>query len=114
MTLFSRDLVVGDKIREGTLLFYVMILLTMVGTFDIVSEILNNSTTVFSQNYTKKIILWTIIYMQTKSIYYSSVIGICIVMLFPNIFFGKLTGPRLDKVAQEQENQRSEFNSFVK
>lgn len=87
----------GDKIVEDSPLFYILVLLSMVGTYDIIGEILDNNTSVFSQNFMKKIIVWCAVYSQTRSIYYASIISICIVLLFPYIFFGKQTSSRLKK-----------------
>ena len=96
-------LIENDKINEASPLFYIMLILSMIGSFDIISEILNNNVNIFSQNLTKKVILWVAVYIQTKSIFYSSLVASCIVLSFPRVFFGELTSPRLDRLCEERE-----------
>ena len=102
-------LIENDKINEGSPLFYIMIVLSMIGSFDIISEILNDNVNVFSQNLTKKVILWVAVYIQTKSIFYSSLVASCIVLIFPSVFFGDRTSPRLDRICEEKERKNGKL-----
>lgn len=83
-----------DELPDGFLLYFI-IFLSMVGGFDIITEILNEHKDFFSKNLIKKMILWSIIYLKTKSIYKASLISIVVVLLLPRIFFGKPTSPRI-------------------
>lgn len=96
--MIKQMLIENDKIIEGTPLFYGMLVLSMIGSFDIISEILNNNVKTFSKNFTKKVILWVVIYLQIKSIFYASLIASCIVLMFPDVFFGEPSSPRLDRI----------------
>lgn len=95
-------LIEGDRLTEDSPILYILVILSMIGAYDIFSEILDNTSNVFSKNFTKKIILWAALYNQTKSIFYTSVISTCIVLAFPTIFFGKETSPRLEKQQKEK------------
>jgi hypothetical protein len=83
----------NDTLPDNNLLYYIIIIVTLMGTFDIIREIKENSGDLFAENFMKKIILWTMIYLRTNSIFYSSIISTSIVLLLPRIFFGKKSRP---------------------
>lgn len=91
-------LIENDILSEDNPIFYVLAIIAMIGAYDIMDEILRQSVEIFSMNIIKKITLWSIIYLKTKSIFYSSLLSILVVLTFPKIFFGQPTSPRLDKI----------------
>lgn len=88
----------NDTLSEDNPIFYIMAILAMIGSYDIMDEILKNSINIFSTNIVKKTTLWAVIYLKTKSIFYASFISIIIVLAFPKIFFGKISSPRLERM----------------
>lgn len=84
-----------DTVPESAMTL--VVIASLAGGYLVINEILDEYPMFFCQNITKKIMLWCIIYIQTKSIYNASFISIMIVLLFPRVFFGKITGPRLKK-----------------
>jgi ABC-type transporter Mla maintaining outer membrane lipid asymmetry permease subunit MlaE len=90
-----KDILNVDKVPEQ--LTSVLIIVSLMGSYLVVNEILDEYPNFFCQNMTKKIILWCVVYLQTKSISTASLVCIVIVLLFPRIFFGKLTGSRVKK-----------------
>lgn len=96
-------LIQNDTISVKNPLTYVLLLLSMIGTFDIMSEIADDNAETVTLNFTKKIVLWAAIYLQTKSIFYTSLISSCIVLSFPRVFFGKQSGPRFTKLCEQSK-----------
>jgi hypothetical protein len=80
---------VTDNLGEESPLTIILIMLSLVGIFDIVNEILEDYHDIISKNYMKKILLFSALYIKTRSIYVSSVVSIIVVLLFYNVFFGK-------------------------
>lgn len=86
-----------DKIPEDNLLWYLIVIASIISTVDISTEILEHSAPILAENMVKKLMLWCLVYIKTKSIYYSCLISILIIILFPKIFFGKKTSPAYEK-----------------
>lgn len=92
-----------DKIPEDNLLYGVLSLLAFIGAFDLVSEILDSIAGVSSSNFVKKILLWAVIYSKTKSVVFTTIVAIVIIAMLPKVFFGELTGPRVNKKEEPKE-----------
>jgi len=103
-------LVKGDKLPEGDAAYFIVLLSTL-GGFLIISEIVDEFPEFFSGNTIKKIILWSFIYTQTKSIGGTSLYSIIIVLLFPTVFFGKPSGVKLK--AKEEKKEQIEIKNKV-
>jgi hypothetical protein len=88
MDMLKKDTIPGDI---ATLVAAV----SLIGGFMVINEILDEYPHFFCQNKVKKVILWCIVYLQVKSISKASFISIIIVLLFPRIFFGKITGRKI-------------------
>lgn len=86
-----------DKLPQESTLFYIISILALIGSIDIIDEILNHACNITSTNTVKKILLWTVIYTKTQSVFHSTLFSIIIILLFPKIFFGKLSG-RITKI----------------
>jgi len=91
----SADILNVDKVPEE--LSSVLIIVSLVGSYLVIGEMSDEYPDFFCQNMTKKIILWCVVYVQTKSISTASLVCIVVVLLFPRIFFGKLSGSRVKK-----------------
>ena len=83
-----------DKVPKE--LTIVLAVVSLIGGYLVTNEILEEYPNFFCQNMTKKIILWSVLYLQTKSLYSASLVSTVIVLLFPKIFFGKLTGTKVN------------------
>lgn len=92
-----------DKIPDDNLLSGVLALLAFIGAFDLVSEILDNVAGITSSNFVKKILLWAVVYSKTKSAVFTTAISIVIIAMLPKVFFGELTGPRVNKKEEPKE-----------
>ncbi len=80
-----------ELIETKKLIDYIISPFILIGTFPLISEINQSSKPFFAQNYTKWIVLWGMFYSKTNDWKYSLIISILIMMIFPSIFFGKLT-----------------------
>lgn len=94
-----------DILPEGDF-SYVIVVLSTLGGFLIISEVLDEFPEFFSGNSMKKVILWSFIYTQSKSIGIASFYSIIVALLFPTIFFGDITGVKL-KAKKEKEEQET-------
>lgn len=94
-----------DKIPDGDASYFIVILSTM-GGFLILGEILDEFPEFFSSNSMKKFILWCFIYSQIKTIGIASLYSIIIVLLFPKIFFGTPSGIKLKAKQENIENKK--------
>ena len=83
--------ITSDKFSETSPIYIFLTIISIIGIYDIVNEITQDYDNYLSKNYVKKIMLFSVIYMKTSSIYTSSLVSIIIFLLFPKVFFGEQT-----------------------
>jgi hypothetical protein len=87
-------LISSDKLSDDNPLIILFSILSIVGLVDISQEIIEQNASILSQNMIKKILLFSVIYMKTQSIYNTSLVCIIVFLLFPTVFFGEPTNSR--------------------
>lgn len=80
-----------DKIPRENPLFIIIFILSLIGTYDIISEISKDYDNILSQNIVKKILTFAAIYIKTSSIYLSSLISLIMMLIFRKVYFGPQT-----------------------
>ena len=85
----------NDTFGENSVILYLFMVISLAGIYDITSEIMDDHLDWFSKNSVKKLMVFSVVYLKTKSIYISSLISICLFLAFPRVFFGKPTHPKL-------------------
>jgi hypothetical protein len=83
-----------DSFQKDSAIYTIIAVISIVGIYDIIDEILEDNNTYFSHNFTKKILIFSAIYLKTKSIRIASLLSIIIILLFPKVFSGPLTSTR--------------------
>jgi hypothetical protein len=86
--------IAGDKLSDDNPLIILFSVLGIVGLVDISQEIIQQNSTILSSNMIKKILLFSVIYMKTQSIYNTSLVCIIVFLLFPVVFFGEPTNSK--------------------
>ena len=98
-------LVNSDTLDKDSPIVYFFFIVAMLGLYDITSEIVDANLQLFSKNSYKKICFFAAVYLKEKSIFTSSIISIIVFLLFPKVFFGPPTHPRL------RNGQAAEINA---
>jgi hypothetical protein len=88
-------LVKNDSFDKDSIIVHIFFILAMFGIYDITSEIVDENLQIFSKNFFKKTVLFAAIYVKLKSVYEASVISIILILMFPHVFFGPPTHPRI-------------------
>jgi hypothetical protein len=83
--------ITNDRFSENSPVYIFLTILSIIGIYDILNEVTQDYDDYLSKNYVKKIILFSVIYMKTSSIYTASLISIIFFLLFPKVFFGEQT-----------------------
>lgn len=88
-------LINSDTLSKENPIYMLMTIISLVGIYDIIDEMIEENVDLFTENISKKILLFSVVFLRTNSIYLSSVVSIIIILLFPKVFFGCKTGKRL-------------------
>lgn len=81
----------SDQISEANPIYVLLLMISSIGIFDISREIIDDNKHVFSKNFMKKIMLFSFLYIKTKSISQASLLSVMIFILFKKVFFGETT-----------------------
>ncbi len=65
----------------------IIVFLTGRSLYNELYEYCNNEINILEYHYIKKITLWCVLFLYTRSIFYSTLLGIMIILAFPMIFF---------------------------
>ena len=65
----------------------IIVFLTGRSLYNELYEYCNNQINILEYHYIKKITLWCVLFLYTRSIFYSTLLGILIILMFPVIFF---------------------------
>ena len=71
-----------DSFQKDSLIYTILTVVSIIGIYDIIDEILEDNNTYFSHNFTKKILIFSAFYLKTKSIRIASVLAIIIILMF--------------------------------
>lgn len=65
----------------------IIVFLTGRSLYNELYEYCNNKINILEYHYVKKITLWCVLFLYTRSFFYSTLLSIMIVLMFPMIFF---------------------------
>jgi predicted membrane protein len=89
--------------KKTNLFTLIVIVFSTIGINDIVSEILEEQDDIFSENFMKWFLVFTVFYAKSRSYYAAAILSIALVLLFPKVFLGEKTSIRkIKKQAQAQ------------
>lgn len=86
--------ITNDKFQKDSMVYTVLVILSVVGIYDIMEEIMQENYVYFSHNFTKKILIFSALYLKTESIHTASLLSIIIILAFPKVFSGEFTSSR--------------------
>lgn len=91
--------ITGDQFSKNGTMHTILVVLSIVGLYDIMEEIMNENYIYFSQNFMKKLLVFSALYLKTESVHTASLLSIIIILAFPKVFSGGFTSSR-DKSKQ--------------
>jgi K+-sensing histidine kinase KdpD len=83
-----------DTLDDTSPIIIFLHIIALIGFYDVTQEMIEENSNILSENIVKKILLFAVLYLKTKSIFISSVCSIITVLLFHKVFFGPKTSSR--------------------
>ncbi len=83
-----------DKLDDTNPLVIFMYIISLIGFYDVSQEMIDDNANILSKNIIKKILLFTVLYLKTGSIFISSVCSIITSLIFYKVFYGAQTSSR--------------------
>ena len=87
-------LLLNDKLDDTNPIVILMYIISLIGFYDVSQEMIDDNVNILSKNIIKKILLFTILYLKTGSVYISSICSIITSLVFYKVFFGPQTSSR--------------------